>query len=173
MLGHQRLETTTLYTKLAQPSKARVISPLDALTGASPPGPPRQPLAESLALALAPPPAGALDAKKSLRIVVQIESFTTGGRLEARASIGIKTPEHAITLTSIQLREPRPGWFSLELPPAEAWEPELRWLTPAERDRVLDPAFYELLQREVPRRAIQAAQRRGGGLPAIGPVAST
>ncbi len=173
LLGHQRLETTTLYTKLAQPSKARVISPLDALTGAAPPGPPRQPLTESLALALAPPPAGALMAKKSLRIVVQIDSCTTGGLLEAKASVSIKPPDHAITLTSIQLREPRPGWFSLELPPAEAWEPALRWLTPAERDRILDPAFYELLQREVPRRAMQAAQRRSGLLAAIGPGPSS
>ena len=55
----------------------------------------------------------------------------------------------------------------------EAWEPALRWLTPAERDRVLDPAFYELLQREVPRRAMQAAQRRSGLLAAIGPGPSS
>lgn len=46
----------------------------------------------------------------------------------------------------MKLVEIRPGWVSLEVPPTEVWEEKLRWLTPAQRERLEEPAFYHFLQ---------------------------
>jgi hypothetical protein len=53
LLGHSKLETTALYTRVATNTIREVISPLDRLTplmakpGAPPPQPPRQPAPQS------------------------------------------------------------------------------------------------------------------------------
>ena len=45
-------------------------------------------------------------------------------------------------------------WVSLEIPPLEEWEEPLRWLRPEQRERIKDARFFEMLQREVPRRLL-------------------
>jgi hypothetical protein len=57
-----------------------------------------------------------------------------------------------VHLDGIVLREPRPGWVTLEVPPLEAWENRLRWLLPEQRERVATPEFFKLLQEHVTRR---------------------
>ncbi len=58
------------------------------------------------------------------------------------------------------MREPRPGWVTLEVPPLEAWEQRLCWLTRAERERVESPEFYRLVQEHAARKYL--AMKRGG-----------
>lgn len=164
LLGHARLETTTLYTQVARPPQRQAVSPLDVLTGArSADG--RAPVAvpPSAASAMTPVVRRISDREMpSLRIrfqVVRAEAVVSGAR-EARAVVTIATREHEVMLEGIALREPRPGWCTLEIPPTEAWEEPLRWLAPEERARVLGPAFFELLQREL---ASRAARAWGGG----------
>jgi len=41
------------------------------------------------------------------------------------------------------------------IPPLEHWEEPMRWLTRAQRDRIEEPGFYELLQQEIPKRLLQ------------------
>ncbi len=60
-------------------------------------------------------------------------------------------------LTGIVARKVRRGWMNLEIPPLEQWEEPLRWLSRGQRERIEEPGFYELLQREVPRRLLQLA----------------
>ncbi len=47
---------------------------------------------------------------------------------------------------------PLSGWVTLDIPPLEAWEKPIRWLTPPQRERIEFPEFYRLLQPEVTRR---------------------
>ena len=60
-----------------------------------------------------------------------------------------------------ELREARPGWLTLDVPPLEAWAESMKWLTPAQWERIESPDFYRLLQREVTRRYL--ARIRGPG----------
>ena len=52
-------------------------------------------------------------------------------------------------------REVRRGWVNLDIPPLEQWEESMRWLSRQQRERMEEPEFYELLQREIPRRLLQ------------------
>jgi hypothetical protein len=52
----------------------------------------------------------------------------------------------------ISLWESRPGWIALDLPPLEEWQSVLGQLTSQQRDRIQEPAFYDLLHRELSRR---------------------
>ena len=47
------------------------------------------------------------------------------------------------------MRQPRPGWVTLEIPALERWEPALRQLPKEQRERIESPEFYELLQRTI------------------------
>jgi len=55
-------------------------------------------------------------------------------------------------LEGIVVREPRPGWVTLEVPPLELWEKGLSWLTPEQRERIESPEFYKLIQEQATRR---------------------
>ena len=65
-------------------------------------------------------------------------------------------------LRGIVVREPRPGWVTLEVPPLEAWEEPLRWLTreERERERIESPEFYQTLQEHLTRKYLRARQQR-------------
>lgn len=54
------------------------------------------------------------------------------------------------------VKEARPGWLSLELPPLEMWEEPLKRLSVQQRERIESPEFYRMLQREVTRRYLAA-----------------
>lgn len=153
LLGHERLETTTLYTKLAQPNRARVKSPLDALSARGVRSSSSPSAIASAALAAPREEGGA----RTLRVRPEI-SAVDGAKatVDATARIRIRAAEHEVVLEEIRVRELRPGWFSIDVPPVEVWEEQLRWLTPEERERVQDASFYALLQRELPARAVRA-----------------
>jgi hypothetical protein len=59
-----------------------------------------------------------------------------------------------IYLTGTRALEVRPGFVTLEIPPLEAWSEPLTWLTPAQRERIGEPEFYEMLQGEITRRLV-------------------
>jgi hypothetical protein len=159
LLGHERLETTTLYTRLAQPNRQRVQSPLDTLTGISPAGAPSISATTGAGLM----PTSVPRAPATLKLNLEITSIERGDQsLSATAQIAIATRDHRVVLEGIRIRELRAGWFSVDIPAAERWDTALRWLTPPERERILDPAFYALLQRELPLRAQRAWSASAG-----------
>ncbi len=51
--------------------------------------------------------------------------------------------------------------MSLELPPLEAWRQPMLWLTPEQRERIQEAAFYKLLQEQVTRRFLATKHSRG------------
>jgi hypothetical protein len=59
------------------------------------------------------------------------------------------------------VKESRPGWLLLDLPPLEVWAEPLKQLSVPQRKRVETPEFYQLLQREVTRRYLARSRSPG------------
>ena len=69
------------------------------------------------------------------------------------------TDPQPVKLAGIVVREARPGWLTLDVPPLERWEEPMKWLTPEQKTRIESAEFYEMLQREVARRFLHARQK--------------
>ncbi len=140
MLGHVHLETTTIYVKVARPADPDAVSsPLDVLEGNA--------------------QRGMNNGKRRrnvgrLRFHLKPDESSKKGQRSSRVTIGIEGETRPIYLTGIIAREVRKGWVNLEIPPLEKWEHPLSWLTPSQRERIEDASFFELLQREIPRRLL-------------------
>jgi len=139
LLGHAKLETTTIYTKVAARSTAAVQSPLDVLA--------------QVRRDRQPKPVGRLRAELTLR------KDEGQGPPSADVVLHILTEPRAIRLSGIVVREPRPGWVTLEVPPLEAWREPLRWLTREERERVESPDFYRTLQEHLTQKYLSVCRR--------------
>lgn len=136
LLGHVRLETTKIYTKLATPKRENMQSPLDVLTGESGNHQPGATTASTKAL----PSVG------RMQIHMRLAPDSTPQQPNAQVTLQITTDTRPIYLTGIVVHEPRPGWQTLEVPPLEEWEEALRWLTPAQKTRIEMPEFYQMLE---------------------------
>ena len=68
------------------------------------------------------------------------------------SKLSIFTDDRYIDLDGIVVREPRPGWITMEIPPLEKWEKLMRWLLPEQRERIQSPDFFQLLQKHVTRK---------------------
>lgn len=137
-LGHVRLETTTLYTKVAVISATRAKSPLDLLIN-----PPESPAPKARPLTVG-------------RMRLEVRPQSSGASPSAEATV-IICGEPEVRLEGIVVRAPRPGWIAVDVPPLEAWEEPLRWLSREQRERVESPAFYEQLRDELGKRLLSAA----------------
>lgn len=136
LLGHLRLETTTLYTKLARAPGAGIKSPLDLLDDS------RDAAARGLNRTLPPPPAPS-SFKGRMRLALRLTARDAADVVvELQDGAGSPT----VALAGIAVREARPGFFTLQLPPAEDWQPALSFLDADARARVDDVVFYERLR---------------------------
>ena len=209
LLGHVRLETTTLYTKVAILKPERARSPLDALgtSGAAvlaamhgerqstdaPTATAKTTMASperGTTAATAAPTAMATSARGTTTATsaaperaavahrasstpapigrMTIETTTSldaHGRRRADATIVVRAAARDgrlaaardVRLTGVVVREMRAGFVSVELPPLEAWAPQLRALPPDVRARFDDAATYERLRDALARRLAMAA----------------
>lgn len=140
LLGHTRLETTTIYVKVARPTDDAVApSPLDKLYHT----PPRV----SVAM-------GRRADVGHLRLHFLQQPSEADCR-SAKVTISVFTGDRPIYFTGIVAKEARPSYVTLEIPPLENWSEALRWLSRAQRERFEEPEFYELLQREISTRLCQ------------------
>lgn len=142
LLGHLRLETTTLYTKLAVLTGARATSPLDVLEAEKPTRP---------ALPAAAPKG---------RLGIEMKLVRDDKGLQGEATLLVRG-DPPIRLAGVIIREPRPGFFSIDLPPQEAWADELAWLDRDARARFDDPALYERLRDHLATRYATLKTTRG------------
>ena len=154
LLGHVRLETTTIYVKVARPSGQHAVpSPLDQLY--------RTPSHSDHA--------AANDQQRKpnvgrLRIHIRQEVNQEAGRL-AKITLGILLPKMShltddqVYFTGIVAKEVRPGFVTLKIPPLEHWSQPLKLLTQAQRKRLQSAPFYEMLQREISRRLSNLPQQ--------------
>jgi hypothetical protein len=136
LLGHVRLETTTLYVKVAKPpDETQMPSPLDRLYSRRSHAPVRR----------TRKPVG------RLRLHFQQQS-EEAGRRAAKVTIEVGSDGRPIHFTGTTALEVRPGYVTLQIPPLEEWSESLKWLSRAQRERFEEPEFYEMLQREIARR---------------------
>jgi hypothetical protein len=151
LLGHAKLETTTVYLKIADHHRKQLASPLDVLTGHTSTGlsPPQIDLPPLLARA--PQPVGRL----------QIHLQPRHGDTAADVRLVILGGGPPVSLDGIVAHELRPGWITLEIPPPERWAAAFRWLTPLQRRRIESAEFFTMLQAEAGRR-YQALQQGAG-----------
>ena len=142
LLGHVKLETTTIYTKVARSRPTQLASPLDRLAARTSGGT----VAQSPAPPTAAPPVGRL----SIHMRPAPDCKPTERR--AQVTLDIQHPRGPVYLKGIVVREMRPGWLNIEVPPMESWADPIRRLTAAQRERLETPEFYEMLQREISHR---------------------
>ncbi len=135
LLGHKKLETTTIYTRVAPIRDKQVQSPLDVLFGKR----------------AQPAPVVPAPSKPVGRMQIDVRLRKDDPKA-ANVTVTILSDDRFIPLDGIVVREARPGWVSLELPPLEQWEKPLCWLTAEQRARVESPDFYRLLQEHISRR---------------------
>ncbi|MFC1707290.1 hypothetical protein ACFL59_10835 [Planctomycetota bacterium] len=83
----------------------------------------------------------------------------------ASVVLAVKTGAATVELPGISVHSARPGWVVVTVPPQEAWEEALRWLTPTQRERIEAPAFYRFLQDHLTRRFL--AERCRGTPPPV------
>ena len=141
LLGHVRLETTTIYVKVARPSdESRMTSPLDQL----------------YRVRVAPKTLPSNAPVGRLRLHFREQPDDEGAR-SAKVTIAVQTPECPVYFTGIRVQESRPGFVTLEIPPLEAWEEPLRWLPRDQRERFEEAEFYEMLQQKITDRFCQTA----------------
>ena len=141
------METTTIYTKVAVIRQQQIQSPLDKLTGKTRPCPSPQ----QIGLPRSPAPV----AKPVGRMQIQLRR-RQGEATVADVELSIFTDDRYVYLDGIVVREPRPGFVTMEIPPLEKWEKPMRWLLPDQRERIQTPEFYQLLQTHVTRRYLCA-----------------
>ena len=131
LLGHASLETTTIYTKVALlHGEQEARSPLDVLIG------------KPAAIQAQASPVGRL----------RIELTRRPGQAAADVGLLVLGGERPVRLDGIIVRELRPGWLTLDIPPAERWAEPLRWLTPPQRRRIESAALFAMLKEEIGRR---------------------
>ena len=145
LLGHVRLETTTIYTKVAVPRGDAVPSPLDriGLGGGSPPVTNAPPKSESVGM---------------LRIQL-VDGGVEQSRFRVDIYEGPATGPASVQLDDVLVREHGCGWLAVEIPPAELWAAGLERLGAACRRRVQSPEFFQRLQSELIRRHLSACRQ--------------
>ena len=137
-LGHVRLETTTIYVKVARPSREKgTPSPLDKLYH------------------VAPNISAKSKAVGRLKIHFQQQARESKGCSRAKVTLAIRSRSRPIYFTGILASEVRPGYVTLQIPPLENWEEPLRWLSRSQRERFQEPELYEMLQREISSRLLK------------------
>lgn len=133
LLGHVRLETTTIYAKVAVLKQTAVTSPLDRIVAAPDTGHTNS---------ARPSPVGQMsihvrhETREVATATLSIQSLANGG-------------SRAVILDGIRLTESRPGWVTIELPHSDRWASRLEALDPACRARLESPEFFGLLRQEL------------------------
>lgn len=150
LLGHQRLETTTIYTRVAQIKTQQIASPIDQSdfdqrsnshvatptpTPTAPPKPDSSPSVGRMAILLS------LQAdQKSADVELQI----AGPQVTVLRGITVRQNDH--------------NWIEISLPSADAWRPYLTRLPPEQQQRITNPAFFEFLRGQISQRFLGILQ---------------
>ena len=129
VLGHASLDTTTIYVKTAAApaDSTEMPSPLDSLTVSASASPEI--------------------AKFFRRVTIHSKRFP--GESFTRATVEIQTERERCFLIGIEVLQERAGFWSMRIPPLEAWDVPLAKLTKSDRDLLESVEFYEYLRDEL------------------------
>ena len=156
LLGHAKIETTTIYTKVAVLRRGPVTSPLDMATGhAQSSGIPTDSRIAQLAF---PQPEPSKQTVGHMKIELKPRAVTPDEPPSADVTLSIRSDGVPIELSGIVVRQPRPQWITLDVPLLETWREPLKWLTREQRERIESADFYELLQKQIGERFLRECQ---------------
>lgn len=126
LLGHARIETTTIYTRLARPNKNQVSSPLDKISIAGNPG-------KSQAM------------KEESRIKVESRRLSDG---KLSATIHIVEGHRRYEIPDVFVHATSNGWVEIQMPNLTDWMAKCQY--PFElRQEISAQPFYELIRRQL------------------------
>lgn len=153
LLGHVRLETTTIYVKVARGRSVQLASPLDRLVSQ------RKQTASGGRQPTGINAMGAATCRSQLptevgRLKVHLRAAPDCRASERRAQVtlSIQRPTGPLYLTGIVVTEMRPGWLNVQVPPLERWAEAMSSLSTAQRERLESPEFFETLQQAISQR---------------------
>ena len=130
LLGHAKIETTTIYAKVAVNSQSRIESPLDRIVRES-----------GHKVSVKPATKPTSGGRLQLQVARPIPD--EHGIFSAACKVTVVSPAGLFPLSGIRIREPRPGWLALEVPPLDDWD--LDSIPQLQRDKIEQPEFYDLL----------------------------
>ena len=125
MLGHVRLETTTIYTRTAKLNNRRSVSPLDSTL---------KNCSDSNSQSK-----GAIG---SMKLTVQ-----RSGPSEAVATIQLRVGQNVFDLSGIRIDQTVDGWVKIQLPTVDVWRAEYPDMPERVVDRLRSHEFYERIRR--------------------------
>jgi hypothetical protein len=136
MLGHVRLETTTIYTKVARLGSERMVSPLDQLESGK-----QDPMLENSS-----PQNFKTQRSTPQRNSVGSIRFAITTEEDGSLTGEVKIVGYDVVLKGVTASEYSNGWIQIELPPLEDWASELKGLPAHVRERIEDQSFFELIR---------------------------
>lgn len=164
LLGHQRLETTTIYTKVAQIPDQVVRSPIDQLphpisldsSDSLDSSTERPPSSNASRQTTAPPSVGKLkihfkQMENPRRAKVTLEILRHRPRPNPRSDDKNKTSEfeQRVFLPGILVERTEQNWVQLTMPDIADWKQPMGLLSAAEVDRINSAEFYETLRSQI------------------------
>lgn len=139
VLGHVRLETTTIYVKVSQrDGKCQLRSPIDDICSQNLHGDQPKLAAGRLRIHQR-----AGRDENEFRITLEVVNNGSGQR---------------VFLTGIVARQIHDQFWSVEFPQASSWTEAKKLLNDAQRERIESPEFYFLIQRELSQRLSKGSQ---------------
>lgn len=123
LLGHARLETTTIYVRVAEDGDQHSVpSPLDRLDH---------------------------EQKSSTLGSFRAHAKRFEGEGHARVTLECATGSGPVYLTGIRASECRPGLWTIEFPAEEAWREQVERLSRDQRSAMRDAEFFESLRARI------------------------
>ena len=169
VLGHVRLETTTIYVKVAQ-QRTDFPSPLDRLLGGGSTTNPSQSTSQ-VQLSSSAKQFDKTQKAKSTTEPKSVGKLHLHTRRHPDASDAdysqTKRTQITIAITGHGRREyllgtvaeiPRSGFVTISLPPIERWSEAIASLPIAMKRRIAEPKFYEILQRLITKKMMSIQQ---------------
>ncbi len=142
LLGHQRLETTTIYTHVAKLKSINVVSPIDKIAMPDEKsGNANRPATNA--------PVG------KLRITMDVNEDHTSANVTLHIIDRSATQTMAV-LDGITVRLDDRKWVRLDLPLAHLWQAKLQSLSRNERERIESPEFFETIRGHVSQKFLHA-----------------
>lgn len=145
LLGHQRLETTTIYTKVARVQVSRVESPLDQLKAAD--GSTESAMRREASEAKQQEPRSSVGS-------LAIEFLLGADEASAEVTLRIRGAKE-VELSGISVRQNDRNWIEIQLPVVDQWSEPLSRLPRAQRQRIQSPEFYDQLHRQITQRFVK------------------
>lgn len=166
ILGHVRLDTTTIYIKVAT-QRTAFASPLDRLTAAGQDSHPQPSHPQSTARGQASAPANSVG---KFRIHHRLHPEDTSIRSVSKRRYQITIEVHGegfrSFLTGTLAQQQRPGYAKIDFPPSEQWQPVIEGLPTQVAARIETPEFYQAIQHQISLRITQAPETKPSQPPA-------